>query len=216
MLADSTCVIRGKLTAPERRLIKDLTTPEKVQRWLARIPYNFEPKGETLRTFRGVFKRRQAHCLEAALFAATVLECHGHLPLLMDLESKDQLDHVVFVFRQKGHFGAVAHSRDPGLHGRKPVYRNLFSLAMSYAAPYIDKTGRLKGYGLLDLRGLRGDWRLSQGNVWFVERALIKNAHRPLRLSDAHYRRWHRRYLAFKARNPFGRPTYYSNQQNWL
>src|SRR5437867_4511647 len=185
-------------TSSARRLIARLRTPEQVQRWLNRLPYNWERRGETLRTLRGVSRYQNAHCLEAALCAAAILEQHGYPPLLLDLESVDKLDHVLFLFRRGGRFGTVARSRDPGLHGRKPVYRNLRTLVQSYAAPYIDFTGRLRGYGVLDLHALKHcDWRASERNVWCVEQALIKNPHRRFRVSDEYYRRWHRRYLEF-------------------
>jgi hypothetical protein len=208
--------VEPAFTRRERALVARLRTPEQVQRWLNALPYNWEERGETLRTLRGVLRHGEAHCLEAALCAATVLEQHGHAPLLMDLESRDHLDHVVFVFQRAGRFGSVARSRDPGLHGRKPVYRNLHSLVRSYAAPYIDRTGRITGYGLLDLRTLRCDWRLSGRNVWAVEDALIANAHRPFRVSDAYHARWRARYLRFQAEHPGERPTYYANRGTWL
>jgi hypothetical protein len=40
-----------------------------------------------------------AHCMETALVAAVILECHGYPPLVMSLESADQLDHVLFIYR---------------------------------------------------------------------------------------------------------------------
>ena len=200
-----------------RRLIRRLRTPGQVQRWLNRLPYNYEHGGETLRTLREVMRHGRAHCLEAALGAATILEYHGFPPLLMDLESQDRLDHVLLLFRRNGCFGTVARSRDPGLHGRKPVFRNLYSLVQSYAAPYIDRTGRLQGYGVFDLRTLaNGAWRTSTRNVWYVEQALIHNRHRPFRVSDDYYRRWHRRYLAFKRLHPNERPVFYPNRRLWM
>ena len=124
-----------------------------MQRFLNRLPYNEEPHGRaTLRSFRGVVREGCAHCLEAALFAATVLEQHGYPPLVLSFESIDELDHVIFVYRQNGGWGSVARSRDPGLHGRKPVFATPRALALSYADPYIDFTGRLKGYAVVDLR----------------------------------------------------------------
>jgi hypothetical protein len=200
----------------ERALVRRLRTPEQVQRWLLRMPYNWERQGETARTFRGVTRRGRAHCLEAALSAATVLEQHGLPPLLLDLESVDGLDHVLFLFRRDGRWGTVARSRDPGLHGRRPVFRDLRSLVASYAAPYIDSSGRIQGYGVLDLRELAGDWRLSERNVWFIEQALIDNDHRTYRTPDAFYRRWSRRYAAFKAAHPRDRPTFYPGRRHWL
>src|SRR6266508_1577778 len=72
-----------RLSATERRLIHELRTPTAVQRWLNDLPYNREPAGDTMRGFRGVVRTRTAHCLEAALFAATVLEQHRYPPLLL-------------------------------------------------------------------------------------------------------------------------------------
>ena len=66
---------RGFTRSRERRLIARLRTPLAVQRISTRLPYNNEPGGRaTLRSFRGVVRHGCAHCLEAALFAAVVLE----------------------------------------------------------------------------------------------------------------------------------------------
>ena len=110
-----------RFTASEQRLIRRLRSPLAVQRYLNRLPYNTETRGDTLRSFRQVARKGTAHCLEAALFAACVLEQHGYPPLVMGLESIDGLDHVIFVYKHRGRWGSVARSRDPGLHGRKPV-----------------------------------------------------------------------------------------------
>src|SRR5688572_6692502 len=141
-------------TSKEWKLIQCLNTPAKVQRWLTERPYNWERQGGTMRSFREVVKRNEAHCLEAAVAAAVILEQHGYPPLLFDLESIDLLDHVLFVFQQKGRWGSIARSRDIGLQGRKPVFRSLRELVWSYFDPYIDMTGRIKGYGLTSLYDL--------------------------------------------------------------
>lgn len=199
-----------------RRLIARLRTPEAVQRWLNAMPYNTEPHGETLSTLPTVLARGSLHCVEAALAAAAILEHHGIPPLVLDLESVDLLDHVLLVYRRRGRYGTVARSRDPGLHGRRPVYRTLRQLVWSYAAPYIDRTGRLKGYGVFDLRTLRVDWRRSPRNVWAVEKALIAHPRRRFRTPRAFHVRWRRRYLALQAREPGARPTYFRDRRNWL
>src|SRR5678810_1132882 len=131
-------------TAAERRIIRRCRTPAAVQRFLNRLPYNTEPapRGATLRSFRGVVRHGCAHCLEAALFAAVVLEQHGYPPLVLSFESIDELDHVIFVYRFRGRWGSIARSRDPGLHGRKPVFASPRALALSYVDPYVDFTGR--------------------------------------------------------------------------
>ena len=152
-----------------------------MQRYLNRLPYNNEPPpaGATLRSFRGVVRHGCAHCLEAALFAAVVLEQHGYPPLVLSFESIDELDHVIFVYRRGGRWGSVARSRDPGLHGRKPVFATPRALALSYVDPYIDLTGRVTGYAVVDLRVMGTyDWRLAETNVWKVERMLLDYPHR--------------------------------------
>src|ERR1043166_1643504 len=159
-------------TASERRIIGRLRTPLAVQRFLNRLPYNEEPHGRaTLRSFRGVVRYGSAHCLEAALFTAVVLEQHGYPPLVLSFESIDQLDHVIFIYEQRGRWGSVARSRDPGLHGRKPVFATPRALAGSYVDPYVDLTGGITGYAVVNLRVLGAyDWRLAETNVWKVER----------------------------------------------
>ena len=201
----------------EWALIQTLRTPRQVQRFLRALPYNWERTGETLRTFRGVVRDWQAHCLEGALAAATILEQHGYPPVLLDFESQDKLDHVVFLFRHKGRYGTVARSRDAGLHGRKPVYRTVRQLVMSYVDPYVDGSGRILGYGVLDLRALRRtDWRLSEKNVWAVERALIEMPHKKLKTSDRRYAAALRQYFAFRKEHPDRPATYYDNRHEWL
>jgi len=201
----------------EWSIVERYRTPKQVQEFLRGLPYNWEKGGETLRTFRGVLQQGSAHCLEAALTAATILEQHGYPPLLMDFESQDKLDHVVFLFRRGGRWGCVARSRDFGLHGRKPVFRTLRSLVMSYADPYVDNTARITGYGVLDLRTLpRCDWRLSQRNVWAVERRLIEMPHWKLKTSDRRHRAMLERYRAFRRQHPEGPVTFYEGQHRWL
>ncbi|OGS51393.1 MAG: hypothetical protein A3K65_00365 [Euryarchaeota archaeon RBG_16_68_12] len=208
---------RGSWTLRERELIHRLDTPERVQRWLRSLPYNYERRRETLRTFRVVARLGTAHCLEAALTAATIMEAHGYPPLLLDMESIDDLDHVVFLFRRGGRWGTVAKSRDPGLFGRKPVFRSPRDLVWSYFDPYIDMTGRINGYGVFDLRALRKvDWRRSERDVWAVQDALIGMPHRPLPSSDVRYGLWHRRYVEFRRRFPDTKPVYYGGRERWL
>src|SRR5439155_3774718 len=163
-----------------------LETPRAVQRWLNALPYNDERSGETLRSFRGVVRAGTAHCLEAALSAATILEQHGYPPLVLSFESIDRLDHVIFVYRTPTGWGSVARSRDPGLHGRKPLFATPRALALSYIEGYVDFTGGIKAYGVVDLRVLgKYDWPLSSTNVWKVETMLIEWPHRPIRSSKA-------------------------------
>jgi hypothetical protein len=204
-------------TAAERRVIARLRTPAAVQQWLNDLPYNTEHGGETLRTFRGVVSHGTAHCLEAALSAAVILEQHRYPPLVMSLESIDLLDHVIFVYRGAGGWGSVARSRDPGLHGRKPRFATPRTLALSYLDEYIDFTGRLKGYGVADLRVLDPyDWRLSRKNVWKVENLLIDWPHRRIAMSprrEARLRRWYREFRDAHGYKPW---KAYHGRERWM
>jgi hypothetical protein len=204
------------LTARERRIVAALRTPLAVQRWLNALPYNQEKGGETLRTFRGVVRTGTAHCLEAALSAAVILEQHRYPPLVLSFESIDLLDHVIFVYRGPGGWGSVARSRDPGLHGRRPVFATPRGLALSYLDEYIDFTGRIKAYAIVDLRVLGGyEWRLADGNVWKVEQLLLDWPHRKIASSDRHASGLRRRYRAFREAHGYKPWKYYRGRNRW-
>ena len=208
----------ARLSARERRLIARLSTPAAVQRYLNRLPYNQEPHGRaTLRSFRGVIRHGCAHCLEAALFAAVVLEHHGYPPLVLSFESIDDLDHVIFVYRQRGRWGSIARSRDPGLHGRKPVFATPRALALSYFDPYVDLTGRVTGYAVVDVAKAMGDydWRLADTNIWKVERVLLEHPHRAIASSDVRVKKLRARYRAFLKANPGQKPVFYKRRDRW-
>lgn len=207
---------RSRFSPAEWRLIERLRTPRQVQHWLRTMPYNWEREGPTVRTFRGVVRHGQAHCLEAVLAAAAVLEHRGHPPTVLDLESQDNLEHVLFLFGVRGRWGAIGKSRDPGLHGRRPLFRTVRDLVYSYVDPYVDGTGRIIGYGVFDLDELTlTDWRLGEGHVPSVVQALIDGPHRMLATSDRRYRRMYARYRAAPA-GAGGRPVLaYHGQEKW-
>jgi hypothetical protein len=205
-----------------------LRTPLAVQRYLNALRYNTEPPPgrATLRSFRGVVRHHTAHCLEAALFAATVLEQHGYPPLVISFESIDELDHVIFVYQspkpsalspqRSARWGSVARSRDPGLHGRKAVFATPRALAASYLDTYVDLTGRIEAFALVDLRVMGNyDWRLSDKNVWKVERMLLDTKHQPLKMPEARFRDFRTRYRAFKDAHPDRKPLFYEGREKW-
>ena len=202
----------------ERRLIARLRTPLAVQRYLNQLPYNQEPHGRaTLRSFRGVVRHGCAHCLEAALFAAAVLEHHGYPPLVLSFESIDHLDHVIFVYEEKGRWGSVARSRDPGLHGRRPVFTSPRALALSYVDPYVDDTGRVTGFAVVNVKREMGkyDWRLANTNIWKVERMLLEYPHRRIVTSDVRYKTLKKKYREYRETHGGRKPIYYKGRDRW-
>ena len=209
---------REEFTVREWRLIQKLNTPRKVQLWLNSLPYNTERGGGTLRTFRGVVRTGTAHCCEAALAAATILEQHGYPPMVMSVESQDWLDHVVFLYKERGQWGAIGRSRDPGLHGRKPAFRSPRAVAISYAEGYVDYTGRVRGYGVANLDNALPsyDWRFARHNVWKVEQLLIDWPHRKIKTSTKRYRALRTYYVAYREQHGDKPWRHLSGRDKWL
>ena len=209
---------RSAFTRAERRVVDRLRTPHAVQAYLNDLTYNTEPPpgGPQQRTFRSVVATGTAHCLEAALTAAVILEQQGYPPTVMSLESIDGLDHVLFVYKTRTGWGSIAKSRDPGLHGRRPVFCSLRAMALTYFEPFIDTSGCLQAYGMVDLRVLgRYDWRLSAGHVWKVERLLYEIPHTRIRYSEARVDRLRRRYFTFRRHHPGLKPLAYYDRRTW-
>ncbi len=208
---------RAAFTRREWEIIQEHRTPKQVQQFLRSLRYNHERLGETLRSFREIVKIGEVHCLEAALTATVIMEQHGYPPLVMSLESQDNLDHVIFVFRRRGRWGAVARSRDFGLHGRRPVFRSIRDLVWSYYPPYVDWTGMITGYTVADLREMGNyDWRLNDRNMWKVEKFLIDYPHKRLRSSRRRYRELLAEFKEFRQAHPTGPADYYPGQERWM
>ncbi len=208
---------RSAFTRKEWAIIRTHRTPLQVQRFLDSLPYNWEKPKETLRSFRGVIATGTAHCLEAAITAATILEQYGYPPLMLSLESADKLDHILYLFKQNGRWGAVARSREAGLQGRKPVFRSVRDLVLTCVEPYVDFTGRLTGYGVGNLWALGDyDWRFSLKNVWKVEHYLLKMPHKKYRMSKRRYAQVLRRYKAFRGADPDAPVNYYDSRPTWM
>ncbi len=145
-----------------------------MQHFISSLEYN---QTDSIQSAERGLKSKCVHCLEGAFIAAAILENHGYPPLVMSLESLDNLDHVMFVFKESGRWGAVAQSHDRGLRGREPVYSSLRALAMSYYDPYIDETGCITAYQVANLNNIKADWRTSDRNVKKAEDYLIKIRH---------------------------------------
>ena len=93
----------------------------------------------------------------------------------------------------------------------------LFRSALSYVEPYVDFTGAVKAYAVVDLRVLGAyDWRLSASNVWKVERMLLDWPHRPLRTVPARTARWRRRYRAFMDAHAYKPWRFYPRRDRWM
>jgi hypothetical protein len=131
----------------ETELLKSLDNPDKIQTFLDSLDYNPE---YICRSPRWVIRKRSAHCMEGALFAAAVLQFIGYKPLIVDMLAENDDDHVIAVFKEDGHWGAVAKSNFTSLRYREPVYRSVRELIMSYFDFFFNVDGfkSLRSYSL--------------------------------------------------------------------
>ncbi len=172
---------RNELTILEKRLLKSLSTPWKIQEFLNSLPYNIEPDGDTCRSPRRVMRDRTAHCFEAALFAAAALRTNGWPPLILDLVAVRDTDHVIAVFKMNGSWGAIAQSNYSGLRFREPIYQTIRELAVSYFEDYYNPQGEktLRQYSRpvnlsrFDSMG----WMTAEEDLWAIAEYLVDIPH---------------------------------------
>ncbi|OGQ17352.1 MAG: hypothetical protein A2138_25585 [Deltaproteobacteria bacterium RBG_16_71_12] len=169
------------LTPSELRALRRLKNPAGVQHFLDALPYHL---ASTSWSPRLVLREQTAHCLEGAIFGAAGLRVLGYPPLLWDLEADNDTDHVLALYRRRGHWGAIATSNYAGCRGREPVYRSLRELAMSYFNDYFNLRGQrsLRRFSRpVDLsRFDHRRWMTAEGSVWFIAEHLCEITHTPL------------------------------------
>jgi hypothetical protein len=170
-----------EFTASELRQLRRLKTPAGIQRFLDGLPYHL---AGTAWSPRKVLHEKTAHCLEGAIFAAAALRVLGFPPLILDLEADQDTDHVLAVFKIRGHWGAVAKSNFSGCRYREPVYRTLRELALSYFNIYFNLRGErtLRRYSRpVNLRRFDNlAWMTSEKQIWFIAEYLCDIPHQPL------------------------------------
>lgn len=174
MMRDS----RGAFTPAELRKLRSLKTPHGIQRFLDDMPYHL---ADTSWSPRRVLRENTAHCFEGAIFAAAALRVNGYPPLVLDLEAEKDTDHVIAIYRVKGHWGAVAKSNYTGCRYREPVYRSLRELALSYFDVYFNLRGerslrrfsRPVNLARFDKR----QWMTTDKPLWFIAEYLFDIHH---------------------------------------
>ena len=166
------------------KLLRTLSTPEKIQKFLDDLPYNKEKEGETCLSPRLVLEHNTAHCFEGALFAAAALRANDRPPLILDLESVRDDDHVIAVYQSNGCWGAIGKSNYAGLRFRSPVYRTLRELAISYFEHYYNLKGEktLRAYSRpVNLKRFDSiDWMTSEEPLWAIPEYLCTITHTPV------------------------------------
>jgi len=165
-------------TKAELRHLRPLRSPWEIQRYLNQLDYHLQ---DSAWSPRRVLVERTAHCLEAAIFAAAALRLIGQPPLIVDLESVQDTDHVIAVYRTNKLWGALAKSNFSGLQYREPVYRTLRELVMSFFEQYFNLRAErtLRAYSRpVDLsRFDHVEWMTTADNVWFIPEHLLEIPH---------------------------------------
>ena len=159
-------------------MLRGLKTPAQIQKFVDALPYQY---ANTALSPQRALRERKGHCLEGAMLAAAALRVNGRPPLLMDLESVRDDDHVVALYRENGLWGGIAKSNFAGIRFRAPVYRTLRELALSYFEFYYNLRGErtLRSYSrAVNLARLdRLHWMTSDEDVWCVPELLIAARH---------------------------------------
>ncbi|OGZ09719.1 MAG: hypothetical protein A3D65_05325 [Candidatus Lloydbacteria bacterium RIFCSPHIGHO2_02_FULL_50_13] len=171
------------LSKKELAILKRLNTPRKVQDYVSALPQNFELMGETSMSVRETLAKHRAHCIEGAILAALAFWVNGKRPLLMDLKTEGDDDHVVAIFKEHGHWGAISKTNHAVLRYRDPIYRSLRELAMSYIHEYSDKRWKisLRSYSrLLDLSMYRPEAWITGKEAWVIAKDIDAIKHFPL------------------------------------
>ena len=169
-------------TKKEITLMQKLDTPAKVQDFLNALEFNFEEKGETLKSPIMILRKGNAHCVEGALLGAYILSLHGFLPLILHLQTtKDDFDHVISPFKQYGLWGALSKTNHAVLRYREPVYKDIHELVMSYFHEYfLNKNGKktLRRYSKpLNLNIFGKNWAVAENDLWQIDKTLDKIKH---------------------------------------
>ena len=172
-------------TPSELRLLRHLNTPHKIQDFLETIPINPETPDSSCLSPRLVLRERRAQCIEGAMLAAAALRLHGQKPLILDLvATKNDVDHVVAVFRQHGCWGAISKTNHAVLRYREPIYRTIRELALSFFHEYFNDKGQknLRSYSRpVDLsRFDQQGWMTAEDNIWYIPEYLLDLPHTPL------------------------------------
>jgi hypothetical protein len=168
-------------TQDEQKFLDGFKNPYDIQGFLDSIDYN--PNYEC-RSPRWVIRKRSAHCFEGALFSAAVLEAIGYKPLIVDMKAWNDDDHVIAVFMENEHWGAVAKSNFTTLRYREPVYRSVRELVMSYFDFYFNLNGdkSLRSYSRpLDLTIYNSrHWKTTDEDLEFIGDKLESMFHYPV------------------------------------
>lgn len=169
-------------TKGELEVLRKLSTPERIQDFLDALPANYSKEGDTLRSPRGVLRKRKAQCIEGALLAVAAFTVQKEPSWLLDLRAAyyDE-DHVVALFKRNGYWGAISKTNHPVLRYRDPIYRTVRELVLSYAHEFFmadDGRKTFVDYSRpFSLKRFGTAWMTSEEDLWEIAIALDDSLH---------------------------------------
>lgn len=177
--------VKSILSSAETKVFRKLGSPRRVQDFLDTLAINMELDAKTYMSPRRVLSTGQAHCVEGAMLAAAALAFHGARPLLLDFQAAyHDEDHVVALFRENGHWGAISKTNHPGLRYRDPIHHSVRGLAASYFHEYYLWDGRksLRYFSKpFDLSRYAPErWITAEAELDWLVHALDASAHAPI------------------------------------
>ena len=157
----------------EFTLLSRYNTPDKVQTFLDKIPFNHEKDGETCMSPLRVLRENRAHCIEGAFLACAAFILAGRKPLIVSLKvKKPDDDHIIVLFKENGYYGALSKTNHAVLRYRDPVYRSVHELVMSYFHEYFwykDGKKMLIGYTKpINMNRFGTSWVTADTDLWEI------------------------------------------------
>lgn len=169
-------------TQDELKILKSLSTPDKIQDFLDALPANYVKEGDTLYSPRRVLRKEKAHCIEGALLAVAAFAVNNQESWLLDLRTKSyDEDHVVTLFKKNGYWGALSKTNHPVLRYRDPIYRTVRELALSYMHEFFmadDGQKTFTDYSRpFSLKKFGTAWMTSEEDLWEIGAELDDSPH---------------------------------------
>jgi hypothetical protein len=172
-------------TQAELKVLRKLSTPDKIQDFLDALPANYVKQGDTFYSPRAVLREHKAHCIEGALLAMAAFAVNGKESWLLDLRTKHyDEDHVVTLFKKGNYWGALSKTNHPVLRYRDPIYKSVRELALSYFHEFFmadDGRKTMVDYSRpFSLKRFGIEWMTSDENLWDIAIALDNSLHYPI------------------------------------
>ncbi len=163
------------LSVNNQKIIKKLNTPELVQDFVDQKVI-YDTKRED-RTIEEILNDGRGECYGGALLAATCLMVANLEVFLVRIEARGgDEEHILCVYKQNNYFGSIAQSKFLGLKDRKPIYKTIRDLVVSYQEFYFGFDGRytlLSFHQPLNLKKYQFTWLSQRESVLQIAKDLI-------------------------------------------